>query len=713
MAASRTGAGVLPLPLVEPPAPPRSRSRRVWQRYRRVAARIALVNCCVVALNVLYVSFSSTASLSVPSAKPSVTLSPLLSTVIACWLRPSRPHNRSHHMCAQYSPVSNASHLSFVVTSAQARALAHVYRCVSRFCRRRGAVSAPVCGDGLDPSVEVHRLFECGERVFPYAPHLPAVVPIVASRVSLPSSAASVPLLDLLPPALAVSYADAGGLVRAPDPDGAPGRPRRARARVFGAQAEYVSLVRRMSALGMLDFTDRPRVVNGVFGVPKGDGMIRLIIDARPANACFVDPPHVDLPTPDLVARLFVAAHCPVFVAKVDLDNFYHRLRLPEWIRPWFALPAVRASDVGLAHRFGADAWINPCCATLPMGWSHSVYLAQRAHLHFVSTATPLRASDRITATNDLAVDRTRHQVYIDDLILVGRDERELLCAQDQYMTAAEARGLAVKMAKVVRPTTRAECLGLEVDGVAHTVGLSATKLDALCRDTLAVVLRGVCSGHELSQVVGRWTWACLARRPALSVFSAVYRFIECARYRVFEMWPSVRRELVVVVGLAPLLFSSLSASWFPDVVATDASHDGLGVVAASAPAADAVDAAGAADVMAALGDLRWRTIVSSAWDQLEHINVLELRAVSTGLRWALSRPAAVGCRLLLLCDSQVVVGAMCKGRSSSQELLRVLRGVCALALASGVQVYVRWVQSVDNPADEPSRFVRHVRFSA
>src|SRR4051812_22284814 len=86
-----------------------------------------------------------------------------------------------------------------------------------------------------------------------------------------------------------------------------------------------------------------------------------------------------------------------------------------------------------------------------------------------------------------------------------------------------------------------------------------------------------------------------------------------------------------------------------------------------------------------------------------EHINVLEARALSTAVRWVLSHPLSMGRRLLALSDSQVVIGAVNKGRSSSQQLLRCLRGVSALLLASGVRLVLQWVPSASNPADEPS----------
>ena len=98
------------------------------------------------------------------------------------------------------------------------------------------------------------------------------------------------------------------------------------------------------------------------------------------------------------------------------------------------------------------------------------------------------------------------------------------------------------------------------------------------------------------------------------------------------------------------------------------------------------------------------RVAESAPWESPESINKLEVRAMSTALRWALSSSLSIRRRLLLLSDSQAAVGAITKGRTSSHPLLCRLRPVNALLLASGVQLFVRWIRSEDNPADAPSR---------
>src|SRR5437879_81514 len=87
-----------------------------------------------------------------------------------------------------------------------------------------------------------------------------------------------------------------------------------------------------------------------------------------------------------------------------------------------------------------------------------------------------------------------------------------------------------------------------------------ALQIDRFTTRYITVRITRFASGLELSALVGRWTWAALISRPALSVFNAVYRFIECARHRPFSLWQSVIHELGVMSGLAPLLYTSLSA---------------------------------------------------------------------------------------------------------------------------------------------------------
>ena len=656
-----SGAGLFPLPRVAAPLHPRSRSRRVMQRYHLASTTTALANSSVSALNYLNVSFSSSYSPQFRSASEQLYY--------------------SHFTPKCFKPE----------TSPQSRLLAHIYSCASRYSRRlpSGMCDEPSFGHELLSS-------DISYSVTSNA------IPIIASRVSLPSSVGTADLMKLLPPDVASVYSSPSSMLRPPDEV-----KRAPRVMLCASPAEYLLLVRRMADLGMVEFTTSPKVVNGVFGVPKDGDSIRLIIDARPANAVFVEPPKVNLPTPDLLSQLVAPEGKPFFVAKVDIDNFYHRLALPNWMRPYFALPALSSSALGLS---GPERPVYPCCTTLPMGWSHSVYIAQIAHEHLLDTRTRLSASDRITSTNDFNIDRPRHQVYIDDLNLFGPDADALAQLQSEYISAVASCGLPVKPSKVIAPSCDGvECIGLEVHGITHEVGVTIPKLEGLCRATQNLVSRGSCTGIEMSQLIGKWTWAALVCRSALSVFNAVYRFIECAGRRVFDVWPSCVRELDTMVRLSPLFFATLENKWFGRVICTDASESGQGVVAARATSAQLrawtkFGDPGDRNSYQAIHSTKWSTIVASPWQRLEHINTLEVRAVSTAVRWSLSFPNTIGRRVVILSDSMVTVCSVMKGRSSSPLLLPRLRQLASMVLASGLRLHLRWIPTEVNPADRPSR---------
>jgi len=288
--------------------------------------------------------------------------------------------------------------------------------------------------------------------------------------------------------------------------------------------------------------------------------------------------------------------------------------------------------------------------------------------------------------------------------------------------------------------------------------------MQLLLHHTLAVLQRGTCTGLAMAHLIGRWTWCMLLRRPSLSLMQRVYRFIELAGRRRFHLWPSVRRELWLMLGIAPLLCARLDAPLHHRVVATDASQLAAGVVSAAvtpelhrymgevcssrmhavvqpllgsqvgqdctmsvpsdsfttaaaiypmsnSPGPESLSSSASATLRRAYARFyslvkseRWSPVLSTPWRVAEHINALELRAVSLALHWLLSYPSTLGRRVFLLVDSTVALFSLLKGRSSAPSLLFVLRKIGALLLASSISFLAGWVPSAVNPADAPSR---------
>lgn len=85
----------------------------------------------------------------------------------------------------------------------------------------------------------------------------------------------------------------------------------------------------------------KPSIVNGTFVVPKENNSQRLIKEARNANVVFHTPLEPKLPNPEIFAALFLIKGKELYVAKYDLYNYFHRLRLDGWLSEYFGLPKV------------------------------------------------------------------------------------------------------------------------------------------------------------------------------------------------------------------------------------------------------------------------------------------------------------------------------------------------------------------------------------
>lgn len=102
----------------------------------------------------------------------------------------------------------------------------------------------------------------------------------------------------------------------------------------------------------------------------------------------------------------------------------------------------------------------------------------------------------------------------------------------------------------------------------------------------------------------------------------------------------------------------------------------------------------------------RWyfKKVFSFKWKDDLHINVGELNAFIAMAERRAAHVEKHGSKYLAILDSQVVRGAIGKGRSSSKPINRGLRKLAALLLFSDASPLLAWTISRWNWADEPSR---------
>jgi len=523
------------------------------------------------------------------------------------------------------------------------------------------------------------------------------------------------PVIDHLPPDLADKLrSPEGGLLR---PD-IPWDEINSIPVVFGVQpGQYVPLVCRMMSSTMLTFFEEEEkdglIINGIFGVPKDEAVDRFILDARRGNMAYTDPDPVLLANPGIFGELILPQGEQLYVACSDADNMFHRLRLPEWMHRFFALPPVSSAAIGLP---GPDRQVYPALKSCPMGFSWAVVLAQAVHLTILDGVPGTSASTRIQKGGPCVIGPSSHAAYIDDYTGLGTD-CELVNAHLQDVTVASAdAGLPPKASKV-KPAVPADPKPVDSLGLAFSRDGTVRPIPDNTRATIAATRHllqvGACSGRALHRLLGSWTWNCLLCRPALSAMFSVYGFIGRFEHRRARLTPAVRQELAALVGLAPLLSVDLGSPVAERAYATDASFWGAGVCYKDigAAAMDSMSTTGLPDAPAPLLEClsagQWTTAISRPWNELQHINELEGRACVLGLRHLLRSQQLWGHRVIFACDSNVMVGALRKGRSSSWPINRVCRQAAAIRLSTGVLPTWYWCPTGINPADFPSRHRR------
>ena len=257
-------------------------------------------------------------------------------------------------------------------------------------------------------------------------------------------------------------------------------------------------------------------------------------------------------------------------------------------------------------------------------------------------------------------------------------------------------------MPKRVAPTSDAvPVLGNSLRNTAFGPVLSPTpeRIRKLVARTSYVLQQGCCTGKNMERLLGDWAWTILLWRPAFSLLHSTYRFARCAGTDKYTLWPSVRQELTGLLAVLPFIRVALTVQPASRVYASDASTEYGGAVVSTLHARWPSQESKRPQL--------WRLEWAKPWvgrvpEQDEHINNLEFRAVLASARRTVCKR-----RISLLCDSQVVVGIVNKGRSASFGLNVMARRLMGCLLLSGSRLRATYIPTDINPADGHSRATR------
>ena len=365
--------------------------------------------------------------------------------------------------------------------------------------------------------------------------------------------------------------------------------------------------------------------MNGLFAVPKKDKQ-RLILDARRANLHFIACPEVVLPNPGSLGELSMSGET-LAVGKNDLDSFYHRIEIPRWMRTYFGLPAIARGE--------EKEW--PVFRVLPMGWSHSVYVGQQIHERIIER-TSLQAEHAILPDKSMVIGEIRHGVYIDDLFVMGSNTERVRNGILEAVAECRTAGFPISEPKLeLPPKEMVEVLGIEIgnDGLLLP---KRDKMSQLLKKTEEFISTPKWGKKGLEEILGKWVWFLLLRRPLLSILKASYEMLHAEPYVPIPAY-AVRSEFRTLTNVFPLIYGNIGRNFADKIMCIDASLSGAGVVYAEANNNDYLGILRGEDIGEWAKRRAWKTAIKHRWRKKQHINVLEGKGITSGHKMVLTEP--------------------------------------------------------------------------
>ena len=383
---------------------------------------------------------------------------------------------------------------------------------------------------------------------------------------------------------------------------------------------ERMKLYQRLFRCGLLTFRRRQKAKVGMFAVVKkgnkpGNSQ-RLIVDCRQANMLQRRPPTTRLSTPASLSDLdfsidslhengYDIESLDQFVSGIETgdvgDCFYNFVI--EHACSWFSTGDIVDRAILREHGMevtsifddlvgdftdlleGEEVYV--CFRGVPMGWSWALWLSNEIVCHQCLLATG-------GTENSLIRDRRTPPLVSPDKIPIG------VYVDNVHTFSIDGQQSGDEMDKIAK---RFQSLGIpfEVDNVCNnkavdTLGLTfffedglrvRSKKDRAWRLWLAtkgILSRRRVSGEVLRVWLGHVNYHFLLCRPLLSTLSSCYSFCHSHLGHRFPLWPSVRKEIKLVLNLIFTVEKNLSAPLCPEVHVGDSSDRGYGLLVTSAP---------------------------------------------------------------------------------------------------------------------------------
>lgn len=496
---------------------------------------------------------------------------------------------------------------------------------------------------------------------------------------------------------------------------------------------------------------------SGLFAVTKDLSRDRLILDSRGAN--LLEKPAQrwirSLACGESLVKLVLKKGEVLRASGNDLRDFYYLFRCSESrSRRNFLVGEVPARKLQHLHSVRekgfATGMLVGSLRTLAMGDTQAVELAQTCHLSLALNGGVVSRSSLISMHQPLPRGTQLTGLVIDDYISMSIDS-EKDCEKPSrggekadLMTEEYKRvGLIPNEKKAFRDEEDSTFWGADLRGRDGLVRGSLKRAIPLAGIILKIVQARTATCLLLETIAGSLISLFLYRRRLLSLMDSVF-----ASYRGREDREIVKldgrtlSDLLCMSCLLPLAVTNLRAKVSPRLTATDASSWGEAGVVASVPERiieeiyrhtlkksvwvrllsparalqrqknllqpedeipNPEDRFHSHPLWQSLAEgLDFRVLFSKSKTSSRHINVGELRAMlrSEHLH-ALGEPES---REVYALDSQVALGCLLKGRSSSSALNEELVGSLPVMLLQDKYSEGIYFETSVNPGDDPTR---------
>ena len=535
-------------------------------------------------------------------------------------------------------------------------------------------------------------------------------------------------------------------------------------------RSKYLSFLAHLNECGILSHTTSCRGRVGAFCVTKKPKEVngkfverqRLILDCRQVNLAFREPPKCELGSLAALCEVELKDGERLFCGGSDIQDCFYAAKISAELSNFFCLCHDLSPDEA-RFVWGDDfpfpsnrSSVSPCINVLPMGFSWSFFLIQKLHEQ--------------SALRSLGVGRDRLILDGYPAPVLSRDDAVAMPYCDNVHSLSLSRtaaddslqrmeddleGMGFSLHAQVSSTDFFQTLGGIVDGGTGQIRATPTRAWNILLGFEEALVSKV-NWQFIQKLLGHAMTLCVLNRAGMSVFRALYDFVERAEQPRF-LNKLERREVKIFIGLVSLLVVELRRTWSSTIHCSDASPEGYGICKRELPESDVRELGSWQDRWRfkhldpaewrprqryagqdVLGDLRtarsfpisstvedlysynnnfpevpeeytkpedWSTVLMGRWrNTKEHITAKEGHSLVLVARHLCRSVRNRNKRHLVLIDSFALSMTMCKGRATNFGMLRTAQKVAALSLAGGFTLRTRWVPSEHNVADGPSR---------